>query len=91
MGSRVDSRHPLKPLNANFYRVIMTTIMVVNPGGTSPSPAHPFTVQEILIRVPNQLYKHQEPTAAGFCGIHGASAESQVNFISFSLLISTGL
>jgi hypothetical protein len=37
MGSREDSRHPLKPLIANFYHVILTTIMVVNTGGASPA------------------------------------------------------
>jgi hypothetical protein len=84
-GSSKDSRCPLKPLIANFYCVDSTTIMVVNTGSASPSLAslaHPFTVWEILIRVPNQWHKcGHEPTSAGFCGIHGASAESQNNFI----------
>ena len=35
--ARADSRHPLKPLIANFYCVVVaTTIMVVNTGGASP-------------------------------------------------------
>jgi hypothetical protein len=36
-GSRADSRCPLKPLIANFYHVIATTIMVVNTGIASPA------------------------------------------------------
>jgi hypothetical protein len=42
-GSRADARHPLKPFIANFYHAIATTIMIVNTGGTSPSPVHPFS------------------------------------------------
>jgi hypothetical protein len=86
MGSRADSRHPLKPLFANFYCVTLTTIMVVNTGGASPSPAHSCTVWEILIGVPNRWHEcGHEPTFTGFYGIHRALAESQNDFVLFLL------
>jgi hypothetical protein len=75
MGSRADSRHPLKPLIANSYHVISTTIMVVvNTSSASPSLVHPFTVREMWIRVQNPWREcGHDPTSTGFCGIHGAS------------------
>ncbi len=64
---QIASRHPLKPLIANFYCVVLTTIMVVNTGSASPSMAHPFTVQEISIGVPNWWREcGREPTSTGF-------------------------
>jgi hypothetical protein len=60
MGLRGDSRHPLKPIIANFYHVILTTIMVVNKGGASPSLVHLFIVQ-----AGNFKWRI-------LCGIHGA-------------------
>jgi hypothetical protein len=54
-----------------FYRVIVTTIMVVNTGSASPSLAHPFTVQDISIGIPNWWRKcGHEPTSTGFYGSH---------------------
>ncbi len=93
MGSREDSRHPLIPLIANFYRVILTTTMVVNTGSTSPSLVHLFTVREILIRVPNRWCKcgHEpSPHPQDFvASSHGALAENQVVFVLFSLFNKT--
>jgi hypothetical protein len=77
MGSTADSRHPLKPLDCQFglrcqlLRQLFCWL-VKTGGGPSPSVVHPFTVQEILIGVPNWWCKcGHEPTSAGFCGIHG--------------------
>jgi hypothetical protein len=73
-------------LIANFYHVVSTTIVIVNTGSTSPSPAHPSTVWEISIGVPNRWCKRGcKPTSTGFCGTHGASAESQNDFVQFLL------
>jgi hypothetical protein len=68
--------------------IVATTIMVVNTGGASQSPVHPFTVQEVLIRVPNWWCKRgHKPTSTGFCGIHGALQKVGMTLYHFCFVI----